>query len=483
MSAGGDGRKNFILMVKPVGAACNMRCSYCYYLKTQGSTASGSVMTDETLEELIRGYIEAVQKLDERSAAASANSATAGTASGNGSASASSASVDTASGNGTAAGGSARVISFTWHGGEPTLAGINFYRRAVALQKKYLPEGCECWNNLQTNGLLIDDAWCEFLAEEHFDVGVSIDGTKAVHDMHRTDVAGDPTWERVRAAVEKLKSHGLKPDLLCTVTADTARQGVQVYRALRELDTGWMQFIPIIVQQEDASLTAAHEIMAAAQKEAKLSLTSDSVTPELYGEFLKDVFAEWYYHDMGRTEVQLFSETALALTGSEPNLCWMRPTCGDVLIAERDGSVYACDHFVRPDYKIGALKDGLLDLYLQPKQQSFGSSKKDSLTAQCRRCPYLSLCGGGCLKDRFALSEDGEPGQYYLCPGLISYFDYAVPRLKRAMELSSARKSPDEIMRITTQEERAHYKMISRNDPCPCGSGRKFKNCCQRRLP
>ena len=228
---------------------------------------------------------------------------------------------------------------------------------------------------------------------------------------------------------------------------------------------------------------AAHEILDAAQKETKPSLTADSVTPELYGEFLKDVFAEWYYHDMGRTEVQFFSETALALTGSEPNLCWMRPTCGDVLIAERDGSVYACDHFVRPDYKIGALKDGLLDLYLQSKQQSFGSSKKDSLTAQCRRCPYLSLCGGGCLKDRFALSEDGEPGQYYLCPGLISYFDYAVPRLKRAMELSSARKSPDEIMRITTQEERAHYKMISRNDPCPCGSGRKFKNCCQRRLP
>ena len=468
MSAGGDGRKNFILMVKPVGAACNMRCSYCYYLKTQGSTASGSVMTDETLEDLIRGYIEAVQRLNEGSAAA---------------------------------GGSARVISFTWHGGEPTLAGIDFYRRAVALQKKYLPEGWECWNNLQTNGLLIDDAWCEFLAEEHFDVGVSIDGTKAVHDMHRTDVAGDPTWERVRAAVEKLKSHGLKPDLLCTVTADTARQGVQVYRALRELDTGWMQFIPIIVQQDDANSAAAqkdallttaeikmdsaaaHEILDAAQKETKPSLTADSVTPELYGEFLKDVFAEWYYHDMGRTEVQLFSETALALTGSEPNLCWMRPTCGDVLIAERDGSVYTCDHFVRPDYKIGALKDGLLDLYLQPKQQSFGSSKKDSLTAQCRRCPYLSLCGGGCLKDRFALSEDGEPGQYYLCPGLISYFDYAVPRLKRAMELSSARKSPDEIMRITTQEERAHYKMISRNDPCPCGSGRKFKNCCQRRLP
>ena len=443
MSAGEDGRKNFILMVKPVGAACNMRCSYCYYLKTQGSTASGSVMTDETLEELIRGYIEAVQRLNEGSAAA---------------------------------GGSARVISFTWHGGEPTLAGIDFYRRAVALQKKYLPEGWECWNNLQTNGILIDDAWCEFLAEEHFDVGVSIDGTKAVHDMHRTDVAGDPTWERVRTAVEKLKSHGLKPDLLCTVTADTARQGVQVYRALRELDTGWMQFIPIIVRQEEAD-------PAAAQKETKPSLTADSVTPELYGEFLKDVFAEWYYHDMGRTEVQLFSETALALTGSEPNLCWMRPTCGDVLIAERDGSVYACDHFVRPDYKIGSLGDGLLDLYLQPKQQSFGSSKKDSLTAQCRRCPYLSLCGGGCLKDRFALSEDGEPGQYYLCPGLISYFDYAVPRLKRAMDLSSARKSPDEIMRITTQEERSHYKMISRNDPCPCGSGRKFKNCCQRRLP
>ena len=437
MSAGGG--KNFVLMVKPVGAACNMRCSYCYYLKTQGSAPGGSVMTDETLEELIRGYIEAVKKLEDRHSAA--DSTTSGNA-------------------------AARVISFTWHGGEPTLAGIDFYRRAVALQKKYLPEGWECWNNLQTNGLLIDDAWCSFLVEEHFDIGVSIDGTKAVHDLHRKDTAGDPTWERVHAAVEKLKSHGLRPDLLCTVTADTAKQGVLVYRALRELDTGWMQFIPIIVRNETEG-----------------SLTPDSVTPELYGEFLKDVFAEWYYHDMGRTEVQLFSETALALTGSEPNLCWMRPTCGDVLIAERDGSVYACDHFVRPDYRIGSLGEGLLNLYLQPRQQSFGSSKKDRLTAQCRRCPYLPLCGGGCLKDRFAFSEDGEPGQYYLCPGLISYFDYAVPRLTRAMELSSARNSPEEIMRITSQEERGRYKMISRNDLCPCGSGRKFKNCCQRRLP
>ena len=418
MSGGGKASRPFVVMVKPVGSACNMRCSYCYYLDAPGS-APGGVMSHDTLERLIKSYIEA------------------------------------------AAG---PVISFTWHGGEPTLAGLDFYRQAVALQRKYLPEGWECWNSLQTNGLLLDDEWCDFLAEARFDVGLSLDGTKDVHDAFRADAGGAPTYDRAREAVLRLQRRGIQPDLLCTVTSETARHGAAVYRALRDLGTGWMQFIPIVVRQGEG-------------------VTADSVTPALYGAFLKEVFAQWVFHDMGSTEVQLFSETALALSGREPNLCWLRKSCGHVPIVEKDGGVFACDHFVRPEYRVGSLEDGLASLVDGEALTAFGEAKSASLTAHCRACPWLSLCGGACPKDRFATSPEGEAGQYYLCEGLEAYFAYAVPILKEAMRLSAQKKAPPEIMAALTQAERAKYRGLSRNDPCPCGSGKKFKSCCQRLCP
>ena len=418
MSGNAKAARPFVVMVKPVGSACNMRCSYCYYLNAPGSGAGG-VMSHDTLERLVKDYIEA------------------------------------------AAG---PVVSFTWHGGEPTLAGLDFYREAVALQKKYLPEGWECWNSLQTNGLLLDDAWCDFIAEARFDVGLSLDGARDIHDAFRADAQGKPTYDRAREAVARLQARGIQPDLLCTVTSEAARHSAAVYKALRELNTGWMQFIPIVVREGEG-------------------VTADSVTPELYGAFLKEVFSQWAFHDMGRTEVQLFSETALALAGQEPNLCWLRRTCGHVPVVEKDGGVFACDHFVRPDYRVGSLEDGLAALVDGERLTAFGEAKRDSLTAHCRACPWLSLCGGACPKDRFARSPEGEAGQYYLCEGLESYFAYAVPVLKEAMRLSAQGKKPPEIMAALTQAERARHRGVSRNDPCPCGSGKKYKNCCQRLCP
>lgn len=384
--------EQFVIMAKPVGSRCNMRCSYCYYLDKgkYSSHETQTRMSFDLLERLIRRYIEASE---------------------------------------------GPVVSFTWHGGEPTLAGLDFYRKAVELERKYLPRGWQVWNNLQTNGLMLNDEWCRFLGENHFDVGLSIDGSQAVHDRFRRDRGGNPTYDRVRRAAARLQKAGIQPDLLSTVTSASAEDPLGVYRGLRELSTGWVQFIPIVVRTEDGGVTP------------------DSVTPEGYGRFLCEVFREWVTHDLGRLDVQLFAETARIMAGGEASLCWMAPVCGRVLVAEEDGSVYSCDHFVEPEHRIGDLRTGRLDAMVTSEAQTrFGEAKRSTLTAECRRCPYLRFCGGGCPKDRFGMSEDGEAGQYYLCEGLRMFFRYAEAPLTRAMELSRAKKTPEEIMEVLRRE-------------------------------
>ena len=416
--------RSLALMVKPAGSVCNMRCSYCYYLGTDIDVKAAR-MDKETLQRMIRGYFEASD---------------------------------------------GPVYSFTWHGGEPTVAGLDFYREAVRLQKEYLPEGRECWNSLQTNGLLLDDEWCDFLRDSHFDVGISIDGTQAVHDLFRKDTNGEGTYKRVKAAVSRLMSRGIRPDLLCTVTQETARHGAEVYEALRDLGTGWMQFIPIVIRSDRQEGEAPGE--AVSNREPVFP----SVSPQQYGRFLKEVFANWFYHDMGRTEVQFFSEMALVLAGGEASLCTMRSVCGEVPVIERDGGVYACDHFVQRAFKTGDLAEDTLSEIVS-RQNTLGEAKQKLLTGRCRSCEYLKLCSGGCLKDRFLPQENDYP-LYYLCDGLLSFFSYAVPRLRSAMELSAKHVGPESIMEKLAAEEKERYRKISRNDPCPCGSGLKFKNCC-----
>ena len=377
--------KRFVIMAKPVGSYCNMSCSYCYYLHADNlQELSRKTMTYDTLEQLIRSCCESCDS---------------------------------------------DVLSITWHGGEPTLAGLDFFRKAVSLEQEYLPAGKTFWNSLQTNGLLIDDAWCAFLKKHHFDVGVSIDGTRFVHDTYRNDRGGEDTYQRALSAVERLKKHGIRPDLLCTVTRETAENAKSVYRSLRALDTGWIQFIPIV------------------RRDAQGSVTEDSVTPSLYGKFLKTVFREWFFHDLGRINIQLFAETALTLSGKPSNVCWMQETCGNVIVAEHDGSLYACDHFVKQSHRIGSLDDGLEQAVTSPFQTEFGLAKEKTLPRQCRECPYLELCRGSCPKDRFLENRDGEL-IYYLCDGLLAFYDYAVPLLKQAMAYSSQGKTPAQIMKL-----------------------------------
>ena len=413
----------FVVMAKPVGPICNLECGYCYYLDTASfyERPHQFGMSDELLDTYIRQCIAASP---------------------------------------------GPTVPFIWHGGEPTLAGLDFYRRVVELQGDYLPDGWNCLNNLQTNGTLLDEEWCSFLADEGFEVGLSVDGTSWLHDSVRKDRQGRGTYAEAVASVRRLQAHGVQSDLLCTVTADVAKEPVSVYRALRDLGTGWFQFIPIIRRGPDGQVT------------------EDSVGPEAYGRFLTAVFDQWAHHDIGRLNVQMIAETSLVWAGGEPSVCWMAPTCGRVLVVEHDGGVYSCDHFVTPEHRIGNLETSDLgSLVDSPIQRKFGAAKQERLPAQCRSCRWLAVCNGGCPKDRFASTDDGEPGLNYLCSGLQRFFAHAEKPLQYAIQRLRSGGRPDAIMAELRTESMGRWRGIGRNDACPCGSGRKAKTCCWDERP
>ena len=263
------------------------------------------------------------------------------------------------------------------------------------------------------------------------------------------------------AALLHLQAHGIQPDLLCTVTSAVAEEPLSVYRALRNLDTGWLQFIPIVGRGPDTQVTP------------------EIVTPEAYGSFLCAVFDEWVHHDLGKLDVQFFAEMSLVWSGGIANYCWMAPTCGRALIVEHDGVVYACDHFVNAEDRIGDIDTShLKTLVDSPIQRRFGDDKRDLLPAQCRSCPWLMVCNGGCPKDRFAFADDGEPGLNYLCNCLRRFFAHVEQPLRQVIEQRRRGMSPEAIMSERRVESLARWRGIGRNDPCLCGSGRKAKRCC-----
>lgn len=421
-------------MAKPVGSLCNMECSYCYYLAHERPRGLAR-MTDAVLEAYVRQYIEASP---------------------------------------------GPAVQFTWHGGEPTLAGLDFYRRAVGLQRRWLPAGWECWNNLQTNGLLLDDEWCAFLADERFDVGLSLDGAQWLHDEYRKDGGGRGTYAAAAESARRLMAHGVRPDLLCAVTSSATEDPLGVYRALRDFGTGWIQFIPIVRRAFGGALDAA--------------LTPDSVDGESYGRFLCAIFDEWLLNDIGRLDVQLFAEASLVWSGAAgaASLCWMAPSCGRALVVEQDGGVYSCDHFADPAHRIGSIAcagggASIGELADSPAQRRFGGMKRAGLPSRCLGCEWLSVCNGGCPKDRVAAGEGGEPGLNRLCDGLRMFFARAEQPLKRVVEMRRRGERPEAIMAGLRAESlarsRAVWRGVGRNDPCPCGSGRKAKNCCWHKRP
>ena len=416
----------FHIMTNPRGAICTLDCRYCYFLSKERLYPNSDFRMSETLlEEYTRQYIEA-QPVPE--------------------------------------------ITFAWQGGEPTLMGLDFYRQAVGYQQKHKKPGMRITNTLQTNAVTLDDDWCAFFRQNNFLLGVSLDGPQPLHDAYRVDKGGAPTFERVMRGIRLLQQHGVDFNILTTVHAANADHPLDVYRFLRdEVGTHFMQFIPIVERDNDTGYQEGSAV------------TARSVTADQYGRFLIRIFDEWARRDVGRVFVQIFDVALAAWSGSRPGLCIFEETCGTALALEHNGDVFSCDHYVEPDYHLGNIVDiPLSEIVTSDQQRQFGLAKRDTLPRYCRECEVRFVCNGGCPKDRFIATPDGEPGLNYLCAGYRAFFNHIdAPMRFMASELAHQRP-PANVMRLLRQQDAElaeAFQAAGRNDPCPCGSGLKFKKC------
>jgi len=330
-------------------------------------------------------------------------------------------------------------ITFAWQGGEPMLLGLDFFKEAVRFQGKYKPEGIRIVNTVQTNGTLIDDAWCLFFKEHHFLIGISIDGPQLIHDTYRRDKGGNATFHRVMEGITLLRKHNVDYNTLTTLHAANADYPGDVYRFLRdEAGSRFMQFIPIVERIKNTDKAGSRD---------KNTVTNRSITPAQYGTFLNRVFDRWVKQDVGRVFVQFFDVALAASAGFAPGLCIFAETCGLALALEHTGDLYSCDHFVDPAFKLGNIEEkGLLGLVNSPRQSRFGNDKKAKLPRYCLRCKFLRLCNGGCPKDRFMKAPDGEPGLNYLCEGYKAFFKHIRKPMQIMVKLLNEGRPPADIM-------------------------------------
>jgi uncharacterized protein len=373
------------------------------------------------------------------------------------------------------------TVTIAWQGGEPTLMGVDFFRQSIAFAEKYKKPGQTIEYTFQTNGVLLDDEWCSFLKEHNFLVGLSVDGPEAIHNTYRLNKGGQGTFHQVKRGWEYLKKHGVDFNILCTVNAANQHEGRRVYRFFRdELGADWMQFIPIVERATAETLPIANlgwsdrpggdRLLYTQQGDR---VTERSVGGEQYGRFMIDIFEEWVRHDVGRVFVQLFDVTLHAYFG-QYMLCIHSPTCGFGPALEHNGDLYTCDHFVEPDYLLGNINEThMLELVGSQQMRTFGDNKRDLLTKQCRTCEVRMLCHGGCPKDRFEFSRDGEPGQSYLCDGYYRFYTHVSPAMTVMANLVKRDMPAAGVMQWVAEQDKGR----GRNDPCPCGSGRKFKQC------
>ncbi len=420
---------SFHVLAKPAGARCNLACRYCFYLSKQELYPGGTFrMSDSLLEEFLRQYIEA-QKVP--------------------------------------------AVTIAWQGGEPTLMGLDFYRRSVELAEHYRKPGMQVGYTIQTNGTLLDAEWCAFFQEHNFLVGISIDGPKALHDAYRVDRKGRGTFDRVMEGRRLLQKHGVEYNILSAVHAANGDHPLDVYRFFRdEAGAKFVQFIPIVERHNGAGV----------QEEA--TATDRSVRPVQWGRFLCTVFDEWVRNDVGEMFVQHFDAALAAGIGHPPGLCTFAPTCGAAVALEHNGDLYSCDHFVEPGFLLGNITaTPLAELVGSAKQRQFGQDKQNALPGFCRECPVRFACHGGCPRNRFATTPDGEPGLNYLCEGYRMFFSHIDRPMRMMADLLRQGRYADEVMPMLAAEERAGGKRtakIGRNDTCPCGSGLKYKKCCGR---
>jgi len=407
----------FTIMAFPVGPVCNLQCKYCYYLEKASlyPETSDFRMKEETLEEFIRQYIEAQP---------------------------------------------GPVVQFAWQGGEPTLRGLDFYEKAVELQKKYLPRGWQCRNAFQTNGILLNDEWCEFFKENDFLVGLSLDGPAWIHDIYRKDKKSNPTHEGVLRGLHLLQKHSVEYNVLCVVHKANVEHPLEVYRFFKAEGVAFIQFIPLVEHIGGGKVSPR------------------SVSGEEYGRFLIEIFDEWVLKDIGDIFIQIFEETIGAWAGYRASLCIFSEICGRAPVMEHNGDLYSCDHFVYPEYKLGNIReDSIKNLVNSPQQKRFGFSKKDTLPKVCRKCNVRFICNGGCFKNRIIETEEKGKKLNYLCVGYKRFFGYVAPYAQKLVAVIKAGRFAGDI-RKSMQSLHDSIWNVGHNDPCPCGSGRKYKKCC-----
>jgi len=378
-------------------------------------------------------------------------------------------------------------VTVAWQGGEPTLMKLEFFQRSVELVEKYRRHDQTVQHTFQTNGILLDDEWCAFFKKHNFLVGLSVDGPLELHNQYRVDRSKRGTFDRVMQGWRFLRKHAVEFNILCTVNAANEKHGRRVYRFFRdEMKAKWLQFIPIVERATAETIDIANQGWSEQPDRKRLLysqtgnlVTKRSVGGEQYGRFLVDIFEEWVRHDVGEVFVQIFDVTLEAYFGRHL-LCIHAPTCGYGPALEYNGDVYACDHFVEPRYKLGNIhQTHLVKLVGSTEQRRFGDDKRDMLTAQCRNCDVRPLCNGGCPKDRFVMSSDGEPGHNYMCAGLYLFFKHTKPAMQAMAQLLQRGRAPAEVMALlaAVDNRRGTYA------PCPCGNGQKFRFCHGNSVP
>lgn len=394
--------KPLYVMLKPAGAHCNLACKYCYYLEKNNlyQNSHRHLMSDEMLEQFTREYIEA-QTMPQ--------------------------------------------VLFTWHGGEPLMRSIDFYKKALALQKKYA-HGKQIDNVIQTNGTLLTDEWCEFFAKNHWLVGISIDGPQEYHDHYRVTPAGKPSWEKVMQGIQLLKKHRVEWNAMAVVNAYNAEHPLEFYHFFRDNGCQYLQFTPIVerlTEHEDG------RTLASLADDREIPLADASVTPQQWGNFLCTIFDDWVRHDVGKTFVEIFDCTLANWMGVLPGICAYSKECGHAGVMEHNGDVYSCDHFVFPEYKLGNIKDqSLIDMLYGEKQQAFSRLKHTSLPRQCKECDMEFACHGECPKNRFEKDKYGEPGLNYLCQGYYQYYSHVAPYMDFMKRELLAQRPPANIMNV-----------------------------------
>jgi uncharacterized protein len=397
------------VLTKPTGAICNLDCSYCFFLdKEELYPNSNFRMSDEILETYIRQLIES-HKTPE--------------------------------------------VTVAWQGGEPTLMGLDFFKKAIAYQEKYRRPGMTFENTLQTNGTLLNDEWCEFFKANNYLIGLSLDGPRELHDANRVDKVGRPTFDRVMKGLRLLQKHGVEYNILTTVNWVNSQYPLEVYRFLRdEVKTSWIQFIPVVERINEDGKTLY-------QKGTQVS--ENSVLPEQFGTFLTTIFDEWVRRDVGKIFVQTFEAAVRSWLGLPTGMCFFSSTCGSGVALEHNGDLYSCDHFVEPDYLLGNIQEtSMAELVGSSRQFQFGQDKLTTLPRYCQQCEVRFACHGECPKHRFTDTPDGEPGLNYLCAGYKTFFTHIDNPLKMMVNLLRQGKDATEIMPKLAAKDRAKNKPV-----------------------